>query len=138
MSMGQSGYREIEHTADWELEAWGPDLDSLFESAARGMYSLAGTRIQASSRLSHSLNLSAQDVESLLVAFLTELLYLGEQEGMGFDRFDLHVIGNTLQAQLEGALLLHQDKEIKAVTYHQLEIRSSSSHGLVVKVVFDV
>jgi SHS2 domain-containing protein len=39
-----AGYREREHTADWELEVWAPDLPRLLEQAARGMYRLAGLR----------------------------------------------------------------------------------------------
>ena len=42
MTVPPHGYREIEHTADWELKVWAPDLRGLLEQAARGMYALSG------------------------------------------------------------------------------------------------
>ena len=44
-----AGYRELEHTADWELEAWADDLPGLLEQAARGMYALSGVRLDGGS-----------------------------------------------------------------------------------------
>ncbi len=63
----ESGYKEIEHTADWELEVWAPDLLGLLEQAARGMYALSGTCLAPGTRLRRSLSLPANDPESLLV-----------------------------------------------------------------------
>jgi SHS2 domain-containing protein len=132
-----AGYREIEHTADWELEVWAPDLATLLEQAARGMYALAGARLQGGARLRRSLELEAHDPEDLLVAFLSELLYLGEDEGMGFDAYRIWIQGEKLTAELNGAPLAGLDKEIKAVTYHNLDIQKGP-RGLEVRIVFDV
>ncbi len=132
-----SGYRELEHIADWELEVWAPDLASLCEQAALGMYELTGARLVLDKRLKRELEVHALDRESLLVAFLTELLYLGEVEGLGFDMFEISVENNTLRAQLSGAPFKALSKEIKAVTYHNLAINESPS-GLEARIVFDV
>jgi SHS2 domain-containing protein len=136
-----AGFREIAHTADWELEAWAPDLPSLLEQVARGMYALSGARLQAVPRFQRRLLLRAPDAESLLVRFLNELLYVGESEGLGFDGYQLSVSEEAgelvLHAELEGAPILALDKEIKAVTYHNLAIRHTQE-GFSVNVVFDV
>jgi len=138
MTVQSAGYREIEHTADWELHVWAPDLSALFVQAARGMYALSGTRLQDEPRRSKFLELSASDLESLLVVFLEELLFLGEQEQIGFDRFDdMKLNQNRIEVRLEGAPILLQFKEIKAVTYHNLEIRETKQ-GYEVNIVFDV
>jgi len=132
------GYREIAHTADWELEAWATELTSLFEQAAQGMYAISGTRLQAGERHTRTFDLRAVDAESLLVRFLTELLWLGQEEGLAFDKFWLSINpGWMLHAELNGALIASQDKEIKAVTYHNLVIRRIPK-GLAVNIVFDV
>jgi SHS2 domain-containing protein len=131
------GFREVEHTADWELEVWAADLPGLLEQAALGMYALAGVRLQNGPRHTRTVAVRAQDGESLLVKFLSELLYLGTQEGLAFDALNLRLEGDTLQAELTGAPIAAQDKEIKAVTFHNLAIRQSA-RGLVVNVVFDV
>jgi len=132
-----AGFRELEHTADWELEAWAPDLPALLEQSARGMYALAGARLQAGPRIDRRLNLPMRDPESLLVTFLAELLFLGEQDSLAFDVFNLQIEGGLLHASLGGAHLVSIDKEIKAVTYHNLAIQKTP-RGLEVKIVFDV
>jgi SHS2 domain-containing protein len=133
----RSGYREIEHTADWELEVWAPDLAELLEQAAHGMYALSGIQLKDSPLQERLLEIIAEDAESLLVSFLTELIYYFEQELIGFDTFRLDLNGFQLKAQLSGAELEIIEKEIKAVTYHRLQVRSSE-HGLSVNIVFDV
>ena len=133
----QAGFREVAHTADWEIEVWAPDLCMLIEQAARGMYVLTGTRLASGPRLQRALLLPADDRESLLVGFLTELLYLSEVDGIGFDRFELRLDEESLSASLKGAHIESMQKEIKAVTYHRLSIRETEA-GLEANLVFDV
>lgn len=137
MDRQQAGFREVEHTADWELQVWAPNLASLLEQAARGMYTLARARLKDGPRQAVSLQVSGLDAESLLVAFLAELLYISEQNGLGFDQFQLELSGYELRAELQGAPLASLGKEIKAVTYHNLAIHQTAP-GLAVNIVFDV
>ena len=106
------------------------------------MYALADVRLKDGPPLSHTLSLSAYDNEGLLVAFLAELLFLGSAEHgeggrLGFDRFDISINGNWIGATVIGAPILSLDKEIKAVTYHNLKIRRTAE-GFRVNLVFDV
>ena len=137
MDAPPAGFREIAHTADWELEVWAPDLPGLFEHAARGMYSLMGVRLLPTPRQSRTLELDAFDGESLLVRFLEELLYIQGLDGLAFDAFQIDISEWKLLARLEGATLHSLGKEIKAVTYHRLKIRSDQGQ-LEVRIVFDV
>jgi SHS2 domain-containing protein len=136
--MGKSsGYREHEHTADWELEVWAPNYEALFEQAARGMFAICGARCEPNGKQLRCLKIEAVDYESLLVSFLQELLYIAEMEGLLFETYNLTVDQYRLQANLVGAFLASIDKEIKAVTYHNLRIISTQD-GLQVRIVFDV
>ena len=137
MPSSPAGYREIEHTADWQLDVWAPDLGALLEQAARGMYALAGVRLADGPRQAYDLEVPFYDSEGLLVTFLSELLYLGEEQGLAFDTFDLQITGSRLHAALQGAPLAALNKEIKAVTYHKLAVQQTE-HGLEVSIVFDV
>jgi SHS2 domain-containing protein len=132
-----SGYLEISHTADWALKVWAPDLPGLFEQAAHGMYALLQIRLQPGGDYECPVDLDADDVEGLLVNFLSELLYLTEQEGLGFDLFDLVIDGFHLSGRMNGAPVESQAKEIKAVTYHNLVIQKKEQ-GLETTIVFDV
>jgi SHS2 domain-containing protein len=138
MSEGYSeGFEEKEHTADWELHVWGQDLSHLLEQAANGMNALAGVSLKNEPRLKHSINLPFADAEELLVSFLSEILFLSEMEGLGFDRFELKINHHQMSAQCYGAPIAAVNKEIKAVTYHNLKIEKST-RGLEAHIVFDV
>ena len=131
-------FEEIAHTADWAIQVWAEDLGTLLTESARGMYTLANAVAGPGPRVKRELSLEAVDAESLLVTFLEELLYLAESEGLLFDRFTFTNISETkIHAIMEGQVLHSQDKEIKAVTFHNLEIRKSE-RGLEVEIVFDV
>lgn len=132
-----AGFREHEHTADWELEVWAPDLGGLIEQAARGMYRLSGTQLVRSPRMVREIRIDGHDPESLLVEFLQEVLYLGEVEGLGFDDFDIAVDNLSLRAELNGSPIASIQKEIKAVTYHNLNV-IETVRGVEVRIVFDV
>lgn len=138
------GFRETPHTADWELYVSAPDLTALLEQAALGMNSLAGVEIDPAPPVQRTLNLQAADPEGLLVAFLSELLWLSENDHLAFDRFALSITAGgdapaqlRLQAELTGGRIRRLDKEIKAVTWHNLAVRPTSD-GVETSIVFDV
>lgn len=131
------GFNEIEHTADWALEVKAPDLIELFKQAALGMNWLMGLTLEPDRRIEHGLTVTAGDYETLLVAFLNEILFEMEINGTGFDTFDIQLTGFSLDARLLGAPLQQLKKAIKAVTYHNLEIRQTQD-GFETTIVFDV
>ena len=132
-----SGFREIEHTADWEIHVWAPDFPALLEQAARAMGALSEISLAKAPRVHRSFVLQFFDQESLLVDFLSELLFYGEDQGIAFDKYDINFNEDSLFAWVEGAAIVNQAKEIKAVTYHCLSVRSTA-RGLEVNLVFDV
>jgi SHS2 domain-containing protein len=136
-SQTTAGYKEREHAADWELEAWAPDLPGLLVQAARGMNALMGVRLEAGPPVERRLSLSFQDSESLLVAFLNELLYYLESENLAFEVFELRLDAQSLNGRLLGAQVVSIDKEIKAATYHNLQVQQSDGEARA-RVVMDV
>jgi SHS2 domain-containing protein len=127
----------VEHTADWGLEVWAPDLPELMEEAARGLFELMGVVVSEESRCHRQLEIGADDREQLLVSFLEELLFIAESEDLAFDGFLLNLVGTNLLARLEGGFIVSRTKEVKAVTYHKLEI-SETKRGLKTSIIFDV
>ena len=131
------GFEEISHTADWSVRVWAQDLPSLFIESARAMNALSGTSAVEAPRLKRTFETEAPDAESLLVAFLSELLYFQEQENLAFDLFTLRVASQWLKVEMEGAELASSEKAIKAVTYHNMKIEKTE-RGLETTIVFDV
>ncbi len=139
-------FEELPHTADWSLRVWAADLPSLFMEAACGMNALSGAQplseVEGSGPRTHrTFETDAPDPESLLVAFLSELVYAAEQEQLTFTRFHVETFeraeGWELKAEMDGAPLASVDKTIKAVTYHNLHVRQTE-RGVEVEIVFDV
>ena len=132
-----SGFYEVSHTADWSVKMWAPDLAALLKTSAQALYSLTETEINLNEPLEVIFTLDAVDAESLLVAFLSELLYYGEVEHTGFSQVDLDIHENGLQARLVGGPIIHQNKEVKAVTYHGLTV-AKTENGLEATLILDV
>ena len=131
------GYEEIPHTADWSLRVWADDLAGLLAESARGMNWLARAELAEVPRVKQTFETEGIDGESLLVAFLSELVYCAEQENMSFDNFEISIKNDRLKVEMQGAPLQSLNKAIKAVTWHTLEI-CESARGLEVEIVFDV
>ncbi len=137
--MGAAGFEVVEHTADWALRVWGSDLGVLFKQAALGMgFLMVGDLTAVALQINRNLNLQAFDREDLLVEWLSELVYCAESEYLIFRQFDIHTISDTvLKATLTGDKVAQIDKDIKAVTYHNLAI-AETAVGLETTIVFDV
>ena len=136
----KNGFCEIGHTADLEIKVWGQDLPSLFRQAAQGMYHLMGMDFAHERRepIPQILHTEGMDLESLLVNFLDELLYLLDVEGLAFTSLDLEMSGNTiLEFRGLGLPIISRERGIKAVTYHNLEIQKTEN-GFEVNIVFDI
>lgn len=132
-------WEEIEHTADWALRVRGEDLRALFENAARGMVSMIGGHASPTGVDVHeTFSLHAPDWEILLVDWLTELLYLIEDQQVVFTHIAVHHVADfSLEAEVTGKTNGRFDKYIKAVTYHNLAIRQTET-GYETVIVFDV
>ena len=133
-----AGFEEVEHTADWAYRVWASNLVELFIQAANGLYAIASVQLSTNSPITRNIELNGVDHESLLVAWLNELLYLHESEGLGFNRFEiLHLDRHTLQAKVSGAPVKNWNKLIKAVTYNNLAIQTTKK-GVEATLVLDV
>ena len=131
------GFEEISHTADWSMRVWAQDLPSLFAECARAMNALAGTVTDEGPHVTRAFESEAPDVESLLVSFLSELVYYQEQENLAFDTFAIQISAKQISVNMEGARIAAVDKAIKAVTYHNLKVEETS-RGYEVVIVIDV
>lgn len=120
--MQEYGYLELEHTADWALKVWAPDLPTLLITAARGMYALSGIQTDPNSIQAKSIQLESTDAEGLLVDFLSELLFLAELEHVAAIEFETSVNDSSLIAEIRTGNIIKIQKEIKAITYHNLKI----------------
>lgn len=134
------GFEEVAHTADLEIKVWGQDLNSLFAASAEGMFHLSGIEEyeKGFSAIREEISLDAMDYEGLLILFLEELLYRLTEDYMLFDIDQITIKDNfSLKAKLRGTQVKTYLRDIKAVTYHRLNIREDEN-GYTVNIVFDI
>ncbi len=131
-------FEEIEHTADIAIRVWGADLGELFQHAALGMASQLTDLETVPIETVVTIQLEAADVETLLIEWLGELLYLGEKDGVVFAQFQMLAVDDTaLRAVARGGSVPQLDHHIKAVTFSELDVRRVGS-GYGTTIVFDV
>jgi len=131
-------YEEIEHTADVGIRAYGRSLRELFANAAEGMFSLIADLSKVRPMGEMEVRVTGNDLQELLVNFLSELIALHETEGVLLCDFDVRVRGTTVRARVRGERIDKRRHElklaIKAVTYHRLRIDPKEG---IAEVIFD-
>ena len=137
----QGSFQFIDHTADAGILVKAETLEGMFETAALGFSELI-TRVDSLNCLiQRQFRLQEDDIETLLVSWLQELLYLLDTEDLIFGRFRVHLKDLTLKATAWGEVFdpeIHTMKtEIKAVTYHQLKV-VEDEQGWRAQVIFDI
>ena len=130
----------IEHTADVGIKAFGETLSESFENAAKGMFEIiSDSNINEVGE--HHIEIKSQNIEQLLVDFLSELLYIHTVEYIMFNRCEVEINKGefSLNANVFGENFdekKHEITEIKAVTYHMLKVEKKDLWT--VQVLFDI
>ena len=147
---GKPPFKELDHTADLRIEIVGRDEPELFRNAVESLYVLLGLPV-VSDRSEHQevdkLRILGQDPEESLVQLLGELLYRAtvERQQLTLDTLSVRrgVEGEGVCEVLvtgRWRTLLEEEmtgmREIKAVTYHNVEIRRTRK-GFSAKLVMD-
>ncbi len=139
--MSERHVEEIEHTADWAIRVRARNLAGLFAGAAQGMFGLLTDLSRVTPDRDFAIELQAIDVETLLIDWLNELLYLAETHGIVFADFSIHDLsvngGARLWGQARGGRPDALFKEIKAATFSGLSIIRDGDEFLA-ELVFDV
>jgi SHS2 domain-containing protein len=133
----------FEHTADIGIIAYGKTLKQAFANTAYGMFSIlvADLKPVQPAKTIH-VEVSGNDLQEILVAFLSELLYNHTVGNLILNKFSIKEIGDKfLKATAKGEYydpnrheILH---EIKTVTYHQLRIEELEKYWRI-QVIFDI
>jgi SHS2 domain-containing protein len=135
-------FEVIDHTADIGIVAYGATIKQVFANAARGLFNLMADLDDFKEGLQRELELSAEDVEVLLIEWLNELIYIFDVEHIIFKKFEIEKLTSTqIKARCFGEKMKpgqHKLKrEIKAATYHMLKI-SKEDGTYKVQVIFDI
>jgi SHS2 domain-containing protein len=124
--------RMFDHTADVGFELEAPTLEVLFEEARRALLMTLFKRPPESGEEENSVRLSAPDLETLLVRWINELVFLVQGDGFVPVHASVRIEESggedfSLEASLSGAPLDLEGHgwqgEIKSATFHGLDVR---------------
>ncbi len=115
----------LEHKADLKIRAFGKTKEELFENAMVGMFEGAKYESECKAKnLKRKTEIKSLDLSSLLVDFLSQVLYFCEVEKEVYDDIKFEKLTeNELKGTLIGKKLKRMGVHIKGVTYHDLEIK---------------
>jgi SHS2 domain-containing protein len=144
-------YRFVDHTADCGVEVAAPSLAALFAEAAAAFTDTVTVRETVAPAEERRFELAAERLDDLLVAWLEELLYAFEVDGLLFREAEVEVgeganaeaaAGHHLRAIARGEAYdpdRHPVKVlVKGVTYHALVVRRQPDGGWLARVIFDI
>lgn len=132
-------YESIDHTADLMIRARGGTLEECFANAGYALFDQTVDLSAVGLDREVCLEVSGETAEERLYAFLSELLFIEDCENIILKEFDVSFDGDRVICRARGEALdrdRHRLKaEIKAVTYHMMEVDAEEPS---VTVVFDV
>lgn len=135
-------YETFEHTADLGLRVTAESREQLFEDAARGLFSVMVTNLDAIHPVvERTYEVQGHENDYLLFDWLNELLYTFESERLLLADFAVSFEEGSLLGTARGELMdltRHQmEHEVKAITYHELRVEQLDEAWLA-KVIVDI
>ncbi len=132
----------LEHTADIGLRAWGATLKEAFENAATALVAVMVELEDIEPTVTYPIAAAGEDDESLLVNWLSEVLYYVDARRVVLRRFHVAQFGDGRAAGQAWGEPRDPDRHrpkviVKGVTYHQLKI-TRRAEGCEVQVFLDI
>jgi SHS2 domain-containing protein len=126
-------FRYLDHVTDAIIEAYGSSLDEAFENSAKGLVNTMIDLEQITPDQEYEIVAKGYDVKSLLYDWLEKVMLGLLIDNMALSDFKVKISENNgnyfLKGIAKGEVLdlkkHHYKMEIKAVTYHEMEIKQT-------------
>jgi SHS2 domain-containing protein len=132
-------YKFIEHTADIAFEAYGRNLEELFENCAYAFYEAFVDTSKLKGIEKRVMEVEAEDEDLMLYRFLNELLFLFETQFFAGREVRVRIDDKKAISEIEGGRFGREAVKVepKAITMHKFGIRMEGDM-LVAFVVVDI
>lgn len=132
----------LDHTADLGIVVRAGSLPRLFQAAARAMLSILVKGAVNEKYCRTALTVTGADLEDLMVRWLGEILYLFEGEQQIVTRVDIQTLSDGRLDTVLQTIPYNPDRhevlsEIKAVTYHQIQVTPKGGRWEA-RIIFDM
>jgi SHS2 domain-containing protein len=135
-------FRVLDHTGDLGILVYGGNLEELFANAGEAFFDIITDLGRVREDKEKTIRVENSNLEDLMVNWLGELLYLHDVDGLLFKSFSIdELLGGRLKARARGEAFQEErhviKTEIKAVTYHQLQVQEERGRWMA-RIIFDV
>ncbi len=135
-------YEFINHTADLGIRVWGESIQELFKNAAYSMFDIMADLNRVELKKTMKVRIEKEELDELLADWLRNLLYKFNGDRYLLKEFKVETIDTQgLKAKVKGEKMdlsrHHLKREIKAVTYHGLEVKKIDRRWEA-RIIFDV
>ena len=140
-------FEHFDHTADLGLRVQAATLEELLAEAGRGLLAMIVANPQeVRGSQSRSIEMSAAGPAYLLFDWLSELLYAFESEKLLLSEFQIELdesqsplrLRATCRGEPMDTARHTMDHEVKAITYHGLDVRRNDDGTWQAEVIVDI
>lgn len=132
----------LSHTADVRMRLRADSASELFEAALEGMNQIIkadGCQQPRSFPLIKPITLKSENLTTLLIEFLGEVLTQSHLNKALFCKLQIeHLSEREISAFIHGYHVEEIDEDIKAVTYHEADVRRNAVNQYETILVFDI
>lgn len=132
-------FETLDHPADLKIRAFGKTKEEVFLNMLLGMINGLRPKLKTLGEgEAATINIKSTNLETLLVDFLSKVLYLIQVNHEVYNNVKFKKFTDTeLEAELSGKEVERFGEDIKAVTYNNLEVKQKED-GWEAIVLFDV
>ena len=133
-------YKILEHTADVRMIVQADSLEKLFSEAVYGMMKILEPRLDNNKEvIERKISLEAVDATALLIDFLNEVLLATHIHKEVYNEVIFKRLSErSLEAKLSGFIAKSLGEDIKAVTYHEADIKKKKDGTWETMLIFDI
>lgn len=134
MMMQKEGYKYFDTTADIGIDVIADNMNLAFKFAAIGVMNLITDVDKIEPQKPMQVNLTSEDIDSLLYDWITELLMLLNSDNYIASEYDVKITQKGSEYHLEALMMgdiydttkYNYKTEVKAITYHLMEIKKEN------------
>jgi len=135
-------YALLPHTADIRLKVEASSLEELFLAALQGMADIIKPNFCKQIKehtVQKTVQTSSVDTTTLLIDFLSDILMHSQVNKAIYCHTTFKKLeSNILHATIFGAPVDSFDEDIKAVTYHEAEVKKNETGNWKTVIIFDI
>ncbi|HXH18585.1 MAG TPA: archease [Chitinophagales bacterium] len=132
----------LPHLADIRVRIEADTLDELFEAGLKGMTNILKKDFCSSLtefRIEYNVEIKSNDVTALLVDFLSDVLTKSYVDRMLFCELSVsELTAKSLIATVYGTRADGFDEDIKAITYHEADVKQNNEGKWETLLIFDI